>query len=274
MNRQAHDRRSIVTAVAVIAIVSAVVWHGLRPTPLPPAQGIILNRPDGIMLATTPVTLRLATFNIHSGIGMDGVKDLKRIASVLRNSDVVGLNEVRGFPGTLNDAKTLGDELHMPWLFAPTEQRWWHDDFGNGVLCRLPIRSWRRTPLPATRNYGFRNVVQLAVEWYGRTLSVLITHVDNYRDRVTQLRILGEMFASTSPPALLMGDLNTTATDPPLRRILSSPGIVDAVGLKLRGASPERIDWIITRGLETVNAGMTNREASDHSMVWAEVRVP
>ena len=119
-----------------------------------------------------------------------------------------------------------------------------------------------------------KHEVQLAVEWYGRTLSVLITHVDNYQDRVTQLRILGEMFASTSPPALLMGDLNTTATDPPLRRILSSPGIVDAVGLKLRGASPERIDWIITRGLETVNAGMTNREASDHSMVWAEVRVP
>ena len=46
--------------------------------------------------STTPVTLTLLSYNIHNGVGLDGVLDLDRIADVIAASgaDVVGLQEV------------------------------------------------------------------------------------------------------------------------------------------------------------------------------------
>jgi len=270
-------RRRIAAAIALLSIALVLAWIGAAPTPLSPAHGTALNRPDPVVASTAAgkATLRLATFNIHSGFGADGSWDLKRTASVLRNFDIIGLNEVRGFPMGYGNMHTLGESLEMPWLFAPTERRWWFDEFGNGVLCRLPIESWRRTPLSGgARSYGFRNVLQLAVRWNGKILNLLITHLDTRHDRVQQLRTLGEMFASSLSPAVLMGDLNTTPNDPLLRAILSAGGAVDAVGAKLGQPTTNRIDWILTRGLDSVNAGIEDRGASDHPLVWAELRLP
>ncbi len=270
-------RRRIAAAIALLSIALLLAWIGAAPTPLPPAQGTALNHPGPILAsaAAAKATLRLATFNIHSGFGADGRRDLKRTASVLRNFDIIGLNEVRGFPLGYGNMHTLGESLEMPWLFAPTERRWWFDEFGNGVLCRLPIDSWRRTPLVGgARGYGFRNVLQLAVRWNGKILYLLITHLDTRHDRVQQLRTVSEIFASFPSPAVLMGDLNTMPNDPALRAILNVGGAVDAVGAKLGQHTPERIDWILTRGLDSVNAGIEDRGASDHPLVWAELRLP
>lgn len=270
-------RRRIAAAIVLLSIACVIAWVRATPTPSPPAQGTVLNRgnPALTTAAAEKPSLRLATFNIHSGFGADGKWDLKRTASVLRNFDIIGLNEVRGFPLGFGNMHTLGNALEMPWLFAPTERRWWFDEFGNGVLCRLPIESWRRTPLVGgARGYGFRNVLQLAVRWRGKILNLLVTHLDTRVDRVRQLRTVGELFASVPSPAVLMGDLNTTVNDRALREILSGGGIVDAVGAKLGPPTFNRIDWILTRGLETATAGIEDTGASDHPLVWAEVRLP
>jgi len=270
-------RRRITAAIALLSIALVLAWIGATPVPLPPALGTALNRPDPIVAsaAAAKATLRLATFNIHSGFGADGRWDLMRTASVLRNFDIIGLNEVRGFPLGYGNMHTLGESLEMPWLFAPTERRWWFDEFGNGVLCRLPIESWRRTPLMGgRRGYGFRNVVQLAVRWNAKILNVLVTHLDTRDDRVAQLRALGELLANIPAPAVLMGDLNTFGGDSTLQAILHASGAVDAVGAKLGKPTTNRIDWILTRGLDSVNAGIEDRGASDHPLVWAELRLP
>lgn len=270
-------RRRIAATIAFLSIAFLIAWIGRTPVPLPPAGGTALNRANPAIssAAAAKPTLRLATFNIHSGFGADGRWDLKRTASVLRNFDIVALNEVRGFPLGFGNVSTLGDALEMPWLFAPTEQRWWFDEFGNGVLCRLPVESWRRTPLSGgARGYGFRNVVQLAVRWNGKILNLLVTHLDTRDDRVAQLREVGTMLASVPLPAVLMGDLNTGTSDSTLQAMISAAGALDAIGVTLKQPIPGRIDWIITRGLETVAAGVEDRGASDHPVVWAEVRLP
>jgi endonuclease/exonuclease/phosphatase family metal-dependent hydrolase len=270
-------RRRIAAAIALLSIALVLAWIGAAPIPLSSDHGTALNRPNSTLASTVAgkATLRLATFNIHSGFGADGRWDLKRTASVLRNFDIIGLNEVRGFPLGYGNMHTLGEALEMPWLFAPTEQRWWFDEFGNGVLCRLPIESWRRTPLVGgARGFGFRNVLQLAVRWNGKILNLLVTHLDTRHDRVQQLRTLGEMFASSPSPAVLMGDLNTFGGDSTLQAILNASGAVDAIGAKLGQPTSERIDWILTRGLQTVAAGIEDRGASDHPLVWAELRFP
>jgi len=46
-----------------------------------------------------------------------------------------------------SQAQVLGEKLNMQWLFAPSENRWWHESFGNGVLSSASVRDWRRVPL-------------------------------------------------------------------------------------------------------------------------------
>jgi endonuclease/exonuclease/phosphatase family metal-dependent hydrolase len=169
----------------------------------------------------------------------------------------------------------LGRDLHQQWLFAPTERRWWHDHFGNGALTSLPVSGWYRIPLPSTQTRGFRNVVWFVVPWQGHSLNVIVTHLDRQVDRVVQLQHALGLFLSLSPPTLLLGDLNTTRTDPLLAGFLKTSGAIDLVGPPADPARDDgRIDWILARGLERVAAGSVANEASDHPLVWAEVRLP
>jgi endonuclease/exonuclease/phosphatase family metal-dependent hydrolase len=219
----------------------------------------------------------VASFNIHGGRGTDGVRDLSRIAGLVRGFDFIGLNEVHG-PGESGpepQVALLGRDLHQQWLFAPTERRWWHDHFGNGALTNLPVSSWNRIPLPSTQRRGFRNLVWFAVPWQGQSLNVVVTHVDRQADRELQLRHVLAWFHSLSPPALLLGDLNTTRADPVLAAFLKTSGAIDLVGPPADpGNDDGRIDWIFSRGLVRVAAGSVANEASDHPLVWAEVRIP
>jgi endonuclease/exonuclease/phosphatase family metal-dependent hydrolase len=55
---------------------------------------------------------------------------------------------------------------------------------------------------------------------------------------------------------------------------LTTPGVKDAVGSVTGNRSPaDRIDWIFTRGMEAVSAGVEANDASDHPMVWAELKL-
>jgi endonuclease/exonuclease/phosphatase family metal-dependent hydrolase len=260
----------------LLSIVAITLWHGATRRPLPPAQGTELFRhnPAVANAVAASLTLRLAAFNIHSGRGTDGFRDLHRTASVLQHFDIIGLNEVRGVRFVQSDMDTLAELLEMPSLFAPAERRWWVDEFGNGALCRLPVEYWRHTPLlGAKRGYGYRNVLELMVRWNNRFLTVLITHLDRSHDRVAQLGVLGKMFASVPAPAVLIGDLNTARGDAALNALFKSTDTADPIAARFQPPTPGRIDWILTRGLDAVAAGVETQGASDHPMVWAELRL-
>jgi endonuclease/exonuclease/phosphatase family metal-dependent hydrolase len=215
----------------------------------------------------------VGTFNIHRGRNADGDFDLARTAACLQDLQVVGLNEVGGayWWQEGDQAELLGRQLHLPWLFAPTTRRWWRDDFGNGLLCSLPVGSWRRVLLTCTRGKGYRNYTLAELQWDRRTLSLLVTHLDRVQDRAAQLKTVIEAFLTLPEPALLMGDLNSAADDPQLQRLLSTAGIHDTVAEGLGGDAPRRIDWILARGLRGVAAGVVDTGASDHPLVWAEL---
>jgi len=82
----------------IIAIAIALIIDGVQRAPTGAAEGTALNVPTAPvpMSATTRPTIRVATFNIHGGIGSDDRKDLARTALQLSNFDVVGLQEVHG----------------------------------------------------------------------------------------------------------------------------------------------------------------------------------
>jgi endonuclease/exonuclease/phosphatase family metal-dependent hydrolase len=251
-------------------MATAIVLDGQSHRPCPPAEGIGLH---GASQASLKPTLRIASFNIHGCRDAQGNQDLERTANALQDFDLIGLNEVHGArPWTSCDqAQALGERLQMPWLFAPTTRRWWRDDFGNGLLCSLPVSRWRRVPLSGTRHKGHRNVIIAEVDHGGRTVQVIVAHLDRVQDRQRQLVETIDTFLALPEPAILLGDLNTMADDAQLAQLLASPGIHDVVAEGLSHPPPRRIDWILARGLRGVRSGVVDTKASDHPLVWAEV---
>jgi len=262
-------KRTVWLAVAL----ALVVWAANFRVDCGPASGTSFSGN-----ASTEVhdrrTLRVATFNIHGGNGGDGHFDLGRTADTLRGFDLVGLNEVHGRYAweSLDQAEWLGRELQTNWLFAPTEQRWWHYQFGNAVLSKLPITCWQRLPLPRRHARSFRNAVLVSCAIQGRTLNVVVTHLDRSdpRDRQEQWQAVTGLFLALAEPAVLMGDMNTEKLETPLTQLLAAPGVHDPLR-EILGDTGPRIDWILTRGLRTIDAGIDDRGASDHPCVWAEL---
>lgn len=89
------------------------------------------------------MTLKLISYNIHSGVGVDGVQDYGRIGRFLaaRGADVVLLQEVdtrslSGYPEEHMAALCAGDHFRLlPSPAVYTSEGW----FGNGLLTRFPV---------------------------------------------------------------------------------------------------------------------------------------
>lgn len=275
------SRATIRRAVLLAALgVSALCYVGQQRRPVGPSAGSLDVRVVAPTLsANQPAKLRIGTYNIHMGKGTDGRTDLPRIAGVIGGLDFVGLNEVLG-PGLGekdDQAAVLARELKMTSLYAPTEERWWHAKFGNGLLTKLDVRSWQVVPLERRYGKSYRNFVHVrAKAANGVPLNIVVTHIDRSddRERHEQLKTVAEYFKSLEKPAVWLGDLNTDANEPVIVKLLEGTDIVDALGKAKGFQTPRHIDWILTRGLEVKNAGMSPVGPSDHAHIWAELEVP
>jgi endonuclease/exonuclease/phosphatase (EEP) superfamily protein YafD len=65
--------------------------------------------------------------------------------------------------------------------------------------------------------------------------------------------------------------MNSPAADPHIQHLLNTTGVRDPVADALGDDAPPRIDWIFSRGLRTIDAGLIDTGASDHPCVWAEL---
>ena len=224
--RLAHRWKFTIATIAIF--VAAIVGQGSICTPTGPAAGTEFHvpwyefetrtnyRPPGL-------PIRVGTFNIHGGKGLDGHRDLNRIAGCLRGMYFVGLNEVHGANDRSgrDQAEQLG-QAQLAWLFVPTERRWWHEHFGNGAVSDDQVRSWQRIPLDSQGSASGRNSLLVSFERY--PITALVTHIDRSDpQRSAQLRQVIELFLSLTPPAILLGDLNTTSADPLIQELLATP---------------------------------------------------
>ncbi|MGE0608273.1 MAG: endonuclease/exonuclease/phosphatase family protein [Pirellulales bacterium] len=258
--------------LATVLLVHAIAMWASR-WPAAAAQGGPL---PGVAAAPVPDVLRVGTFNIHAGKDAHGQRHLDRTAAALAGLrlDFIGLNEVSACAVWNNDnqAAALGRQLEMTSLFAPGERRYGRDWYGNGLLSRFAVSHWQRTPLPATQERGHRATLQADLDWNGTTLHFLIVHLDRRRDRAAQLKLVAGQFLQLPPPAILLGDLNSTSDDPILRQLLISGDVQDP--LAQAGCDGQsRVDWILTRGMQSTAAGVVDSGASDHPACWAELRL-
>jgi len=230
----------------------------------------------GVTPATGKSTFRVAIFNIHSGIGTDDVLNLGRVADSVRDTDFCALNEVRGrlFGHDADQVHDLAAATGRACVYLPTERRFWHDQFGNAFLTRLPVEHWSRIPLPADGpDGGYRNFTLLRLEVGGQNVNAVISHINPLAIQPTQIQTLSAVFRSLQEPALLLADLNADFKQPDVKALIETPGVHDCLAETV-GRKSGRVDWIFARGLKTVTGGKVDNGASDHALFWVDLELP
>jgi endonuclease/exonuclease/phosphatase family metal-dependent hydrolase len=265
-------------AAGCLVIGAVIFWMGADRVPANATRPTTW-RNNSQLVSLPGNSFRIASFNIHGGKGRDQRLDLDRVAACIAEAraDFVGLNEVHGtmFGTRRNQADGLGQKLAMASQFVPTECRFWQPSFGNGLLSRVATTPVHKLPLTCTQGRKYRTATLTSFQAGNQTVRVISVHLDRVRDRESQLEQVFSLFCDLQAPAILMGDLNTFPDDPLLKPWLERGDIQDAVGDHLgESAPPRRIDWIFTRGLDTVDAGYLDNEASDHPLVWGEFLIP
>jgi endonuclease/exonuclease/phosphatase family metal-dependent hydrolase len=257
--------------LAAALVISGGFWLG-RAKLTGPAEGTRLNGTTDVRPSSS--SLRIGTFNIDGGYGTDNQFDLDRTARCLQRLDFIGLNEVHGdFTGiAINQAQILSVKLKLPYLFVPAEQRFGNPTFGNAILSDLQITHWQRVVLPSAPFRALRNYLVTDVDWDGRTVHFLTTHVDFKSGGDEQLRIVTQVFMNLPSPAVLMGDLNHTGNSPQIQQLLATPGVEESINSFLGPPEKPRVDWIFLRGFKTIDAGIVDFGASDHPAYWAQIK--
>ncbi len=155
--------------------------------------------------------LRIATYNIHRAVGLDGHEDGERIAEVLRElkADVVALQEV-GYDSDspFNLLARLGEAIHAEVIEGITMHNE-KGNYGNAVLSGLPVDAVTTHDISVPRREP-RGAIELAIEWNGIHIQMIATHLGlRPGERRHQIRkILAMLDASPADVKILLGDLN------------------------------------------------------------------
>jgi endonuclease/exonuclease/phosphatase family metal-dependent hydrolase len=154
--------------------------------------------------------IKVATYNIHRGIGNDGRFRPERIRAVLAeiNADVFALQEVESSRSGFDMLYYLSEATGLAPLAGTTLTRE-TGDYGNALLTRMPIIEARRIDLSVAGREA-RGALDVDVVWHGHRLRIVTTHLGlRPRERRTQIRRLLASFRDREADAtILMGDLN------------------------------------------------------------------
>ena len=157
--------------------------------------------------------LRLASYNIHIGVGRDGRFHPERVAAVVRelDADVIALQEVQLGAGTFDMLSHLAAATGYAALAGPTLTHPTHGHYGNAVLSRLSVLRWRCLDLsvPAHEPRGALDVTLDCDD--GVSLRLIATHLGlRPPERRHQVRrLLREINADVHRgPTILLGDVN------------------------------------------------------------------
>ncbi|WP_327368779.1 endonuclease/exonuclease/phosphatase family protein [Streptomyces sp. NBC_01217] len=248
------------------------------------------------------VPLRVATYNIHAGAGMDNVFDLDRQTAELRSldADVIGLQEVDVHWGTRSEwrdlAAELAERLRMHISFAPiysldpetpgAPRR----EFGVAVLSRYRIVRAENheitrlstqvpNPVPAPAP-GFGEAV-LRVK--GLPVHVYVTHLDYRADpsvRTAQVADTRRVMAEDRAPGrqkvrqILLGDFNAAPAAPELAPLWQELTDIEPGGPTYPAQDPvQRIDYVAVSkdSVRVRHAAVAETLASDHRPVVADL---
>jgi endonuclease/exonuclease/phosphatase family metal-dependent hydrolase len=232
-------------------------------------------------------SLRVMTYNIHIGRGIDGVDDLQRIADVITSArvDVVAVQEVdvgTKRTGGVDQAAELGRLTGMHVRFGKAID-FQSGEYGQAVLSRWPIQSFEVIELPSDVEVEQRVALIAGIDTPRGLppLQFVATHFDHRRDnprRFEQAKTLNQILqARMTPGTMLLGDLNARPDTPEIQMLLEQWQDTTGDVLTFRADAPDRkIDWILlpkNHPWRIVHSEVINTPASDHLPVVVELEL-
>ena len=166
------------------------------------------------LTAEAKKTLRVMTYNIHVGVGMDKKLDLQRIADVINRErpDLVGLQEVdRGVRRTegKDEIVELAKMTQMEFAFAPNLD-YQGGKYGVAILSRWPIKNTVHRMFENKRESERRGMLHIEIEVDKKTVNFVTTHLDyQFEDgRLFETEQLMKFLDGAKGPLIVVADLN------------------------------------------------------------------
>ncbi|RJP20799.1 MAG: endonuclease [Candidatus Omnitrophota bacterium] len=219
--------------------------------------------------------LRVLTYNIHHGEGMDGRFDYERLAKVILSEkpDVVAVQEVdrkTQRASGVDQAELLGKLTGMNSAYGRA-MYYSGGEYGEAILSRFPIGEAKFHPLPFTTGREPRTALVAQIKPDNGLPEFLFagTHLCHQSEelRTDQARQINSLLPETGEmPVILAGDLNSRTGSSTMQELLDKRWI-DAT------KTISRIDYILLRPndpwqvVEVKN--IEERVASDHLPVLA-----
>jgi len=154
--------------------------------------------------------LRVASYNIHCGIGRDGRFNEERILEVLQeiDADVVALQEVESRASGIDMLEWLARKTGFHAVAGTTLLRA-DGNYGNGLLTRCPVTRTRLLDLSFRRREP-RGAISADLDCGGEPIRIVATHLGlRPAERRDQVELLLKLFReSPDDRAVLVGDLN------------------------------------------------------------------
>ena len=224
-------------------------------------------------------TVKVMTYNVHNGIGLDKKRDHDRIADLIAREkpDFVGIQEVDSMTNRSGNIFVLGDiaqKADMIPTFAPAIP-WDGGIYGIGILSLTNPGNINRIPLPGREE----NRVLLITEF--DNFIIINTHLSlTPDDALESVKIIHDILPSLgSKPVILTGDLNSLPDSQVIKALEKDFTIVSPENAPTFPANnpTERIDYImISKGHKfTVKRAevIDDKIASDHRPVIVEINI-
>jgi len=248
------------------------------------------NPEDQLKKIIYPSEYRVMTYNIHHGVGTDGMYSLSRIVRVIREQapHIICLNEVDyKTERTYHDdqARILAAELGMEFTFARnlSLQGGW---YGNAILSKYPIYFSENKILSKREGDEPRGMLHTIISVNNRKLHIYGTHLstDSLNSSVELKELLNHALDwGLDEPAIIVGDFNMP---PSSKRINDLAYYFFDVGALAKqeyytypsGSPEKRIDYIFMNdklvpfSVQTIENDYS-RVASDHLPVVAKFRI-
>jgi endonuclease/exonuclease/phosphatase family metal-dependent hydrolase len=233
-------------------------------------------------------TLRVMTYNIHVGVGMDKKLDLQRIADVIikERPDLVGLQEVdRGVKRTegKDEIAELAKMTHMDYAFA-NNLDYQGGQYGVAMLSRFLLNNVEHRMFENKREPERRGMLRAQVDVGGKIVNFVTTHLDyQYSDgRVFETEQLLKFLEDVNGPLIVVADMNDEPVGDAYKLMLGK--FSDAwVTTRAKGAGlsypadkpTKRIDYVFYRGdgLKAKKATTSETLASDHVPVVVDLEI-
>lgn len=222
--------------------------------------------------------VRLMSYNVRNAIGVDGVMDYQRIASVIMHADpdVVALQELDSMTRRSRGRDLLASLAGATGMRATFAKAIDYDggSYGIGVLSKQTPLSVRTVALPGSEEARRLLIVEF------KDYVFACTHLSlTEADRMRSVELIGSAASGWEKPFFIAGDWNMEPDDAALQAMQQDFELVSNTGLYTYPADLPTacLDYIgvmrgTARNLEVVSADVIDvPDASDHRPVLVTV---